>query len=373
MNYFDHAASTFLYPEVLDQLQSSLKEDFANPSAQHILGHDLSEKISFYREDFLKTLGASKNDFFIFTSSATESNNTVIKGISFNDGDSIIYCRADHPSVTAPVENTGVELREILLNSDGVINVESFEALLDSSVKLVVLSHVNNQNGVIQDIEFLSRLVKEKSKAHVHIDAVQSFGKISFKLSSAIDSISVTSHKIGGPKGIAGLYLKNGHQVKPLLLGGGQEQGFRSSTESFPLIKAFHQAMKMAVNELHFSSQKVSQLAEVIKLQLRSIPTIQMPFLTTSPYIVSFILPGISSDIILRHLEMRDVFISSTSACSSKHTGVNPTLSAMHISERYHKNFLRISLGPKTTEEEVKILLKEFVNVWDSVKHMQKR
>jgi cysteine desulfurase len=374
MNYFDHAASTFLYPEVLDQLQSSMKEDFANPSAQHILGHDLNEKISFYREEFLKTLGAFKNDSFIFTSSATESNNTVIKGITFSEGDTILYCRADHPSVTAPVENTGVLLKEILLNNDGVINVESFAGLLDSNVKLVVLSHVNNQNGVIQDIELLARLVKEKSSAHVHIDAVQSFGKIPFKLSPAIDSISVTSHKIGGPKGIAGLYLKNGHNVKPLLLGGGQEQGFRSSTESYPLIKAFHQAMKIAVNELNFSSQKINQLSEVIKLELlRSIPTIQMPFQVTSPYIVSFILPGISSDIILRHLEMRDVFISSTSACSSKQTGINPTLSAMHISERFHKNFLRISLGPKTTEEEVKVLLKEFMNVWDSVKHMQKR
>ncbi|MEA9356198.1 cysteine desulfurase family protein [Bacteriovorax sp. PP10] len=374
MNYFDHAASTFLYPEVLDQLQSSLKEDFANPSAQHILGHDLTEKISFYREEFLKTLGAFKNDFFIFTSSATESNNTVIKGITFGERDSILYCRADHPSVTAPVESTGVLLKEILLNNDGVINVESFEALLDSSVKLVILSHVNNQNGVIQDIELLARIVKEKSGAHVHIDAVQSFGKIPFKLSPAIDSISVTSHKIGGPKGVAGLYLKNGHNVKPLLLGGGQEHGLRSSTESFPLIKAFHQAMKIAIKEFNFSSQKISGLSEVIKLQLlRSIPTIQMPFQVTSPYIVSFILPGISSDIILRHLEMRDVFISSTSACSSKQTGVNPTLSAMHISERFHKNFLRISLGPKTTEEEVKILLKEFVDVWGSVKHMQKR
>lgn len=374
MNYFDHAASTFLYPEVLDQLQSSLKEDFANPSAQHILGHDLNEKISFYREEFLKVLGASKNDAFIFTSSATESNNTVIKGLTFSEGDSILYCLADHPSVTAPVENTGVLLKEILLNNDGSINIETFEELLDQSVKLVVFTHVNNQNGVIANIDLLAKLVKEKTNAHVHIDAVQSFGKIPLKLTAAIDSISITSHKIGGPKGIAGLYLKNGHTVRPLLLGGGQENGFRSSTESFPLIKAFYLAMKMATTESSSSLQKVEKLSEVIKLELmKAIPIIQMPFIGTSPYIVSFILPGISSDIILRHLEMRDVFISSTSACSSKNSGFNPSLSAMQISERFHKNFLRISLGPKSTEEEVHLLLREFVNVWDSVKHMQKR
>lgn len=374
MNYFDHAASTPLYPEVLDVLHSSLRSDFANPSAQHILGHDLGESISACREGFLKFLGADKNDSFIFTSSATESNNTVIKGIALTATDSILYCRADHPSLTAPVESIGAQLKEILLNNDGTINTESFQAALDSSVKLVVLTHVNNQNGVIQDIESLSKLVKEKTTAHVHIDAVQSFGKISFKVTPAMDSMSITSHKIGGPKGVAGLYLKMGHKVKPLLLGGGQENGFRSSTQSYPLIKAFHQAMKIASAELVSSWQQVNLLSEAIYTQLsKAIPTIQMPFNTTSPYIVSFILPGISSDILLRHLEMREIFISSTSACSSKLTGVNPTLSAMHISERFHKNFLRISLGPRTTEEEVKILVKEFVSVWDSIKHMQKR
>lgn len=374
MNYFDHAASTLLYPEVLDALHSSLLADFANPSAQHILGHDLGEKISSYREDFLKSLGGHKNDSFIFTSSATESNNTVIKGITLSADDSILYCRADHPSVTVPVESVGAKLKEILLNADGTINRESFQDALDSNVKLVVLTHVNNQNGVIQDIESLAKIVKEKTTAHVHIDAVQSFGKILFKINPAIDSMSITSHKIGGPKGVAGLYLKSTHKVKPLLLGGGQENGFRSSTQSYPLIKAFHQAMKIALGEISSSWERVSKLSSMINTQLpEAIPTIQMPFLSTSPYIVSFLLPGISSDILLRHLEVRNVFISSTSACSSKLTGINPTLSAMHISERFHKNFLRISLGPRTTEDEVKNLLKEFVSVWDSIKHMQKR
>lgn len=122
------------------------------------------------------------------------------------------------------------------------------------------------------------------------------------------------------------------------------------------------------------SYERVDKYSDLIKNQLmKSIPSIMMPFKNTSPYIVSFILPGISSDIILRHLEMRDVYISSTSACSSRLTGINPTLTAMNISERYHKNFLRISLSPKTTDEEVKNLLRELISVWDSVKHMQRR
>lgn len=375
MNYFDHAASTSIYPEVLDTLLASMRADFANPSALHILGHDLAEKISTYKESFLKVLGGHKNDLFIFTSSATESNNTVIRGLNFNEGDAVVYCRADHPSVTAPIENLkGVTLREILLNPDGTIDLEHFKTLIDEKVKLVVLSSVNNQNGVIVDTASVSSMIKSKSKAHVHIDAVQSFGKIPFKVTPDIDSVSLTSHKIGGPKGIAGLFLKSSHEVKPLLLGGGQESGVRSSTQAYPLIAGFHQAMKIIIAGQKASFEKTEKFQEMIKNHLeKSIPTIMMPFTNTSSYIVSFILPGISSDIILRHLEMREVYISSTSACSSRLSGFNPTLSAMNISERYHKNFLRISLSPTTTEEEVNNLLKEFVAVWDSVKHMQKR
>lgn len=375
MNYFDHAASTSLYPEVLDILQSSLRDDFANPSAQHILGHGLNEKIEEMREDFLKALGAHSGDAFIFTSSATESNNTVIKGLTLKAGDAVLYCRADHPSVTAPIENLeNLVLKEIPLNNDGTINSERFIESLDSSVKLVVLTHVNNQNGVIAEIEKLSQLVKEKTQAHVHIDSVQAFGKIPFKLSKFIDSLSITSHKIGGPKGIAGLYLKKGHQVKPLLLGGGHEHGFRSSTQAFSLIQGFHKAMKIVTRDLDQADGDAQTFSAEIREHLtKNISTVQMPFKATSPYIISLILPGISSDILLRHLEMREVYISSTSACSSKNTGFNPTLAAMQIPERFHKNFLRISLSPKTTEEEVKTLLKEFVSVWDSVKHMQKR
>ena len=376
MNYFDHAASTFLYPEVLDSLASSFKQDFANPGARHVLGQKLGEKIASYREDFLRALSASKNDAFVFTSSATESNNTVIKGLNLRHGDVVLYCRADHASVTAPAESLpNILLREILLNSDGTVEVEKFKEALDDKIKLVILSHVNNQSGVIHNIELLAKLVKEKTSAHVHVDAVQSFGKIEVKATPEIDSISFTSHKIGGPKGVGGLYLKKDHLVKPLLLGGNQEEGLRSSTEAYPLIRAFHQAMKIATGSQQRSFGQISELSDLIKLHLtKSISTIQMPFYKeTSPYIISFILPGISSDIILRHLEVRDVFISSTSACSSKIQGKNSTLSAMNIPESLHKNVLRISLGPTTSEEEVANLLREFVSVWESLKHMNRR
>lgn len=375
MNYFDHAASSIIYPEVLEILSIAEAKDFANPSAQHSLGHDLNEKIEEFRAAFLQALGAKNQDNFVFTSSATESNNTVIKGLKLIPGDIVVYCKADHPSITAPVEflalESGVQLREITLNADGDLDLDLFGSLIDEKVKLVVLCHVNNQSGVIYPIETLARLIKEKSTAHIHVDAVQSFGKIHFKLTPEIDSLSFSSHKLGGPKGIAGLFLKANHQVRPLLLGGGQENGFRSSTVAYPLVAGFHAAMKLSLAELSSSFSKTANSNEIIRAKLSmAIPSIQFPFKLTSPYIVSFILPGISSDIILRHLESRQVYISSTSACSSKKTGFNPTLAAMNIPEKFHKNFLRISLGPKTSESEVEVLIHEFISVWESIKHM---
>lgn len=376
MYYFDYAASTPLYTEVLATLQQSLINDFANPSSKHLLGHELTEKIEIFRRQFLESLNAASDDHFYFTSSATESNNTVLQGLTLNEGDTIIYSKSDHPSMVEPIEFIAAEkkcvLKEIPLNSDGTINLEEFSILLDASVKLVALTHVNNQSGVIFDILLLSNLIKVKSKAFIHVDAVQSFGKIAVSLNSAIDSLSFSAHKLGGPKGIAGLFLKKNHALRPLLLGGGQEQGFRSGTEAFPLIAAFHQAMKISTANIELEYKITAEFKNKIKeALLTAIPEMLVPFNNTSPYIFSFIIPGISSDILLRHLEMKEVYISSTSACSSKIVGTNPSLSALLIPEHLHKNFLRISFSQMTNEQEVEMLIQEFKKVWSSLKHLK--
>lgn len=375
MNYFDHAASMPIYPEALEVLTKAHLNDFANPSSRHILGHELREKIETYRLDFLQAINASKKDLFIFTGSATESNNTIIRGLNFCERDNLLYSKADHPSVTAPVEEIAherkIELREILLLKDGRIDQEYFSSLINEKTKLVVLSHVNNQSGVLEDIESLAKIVKEKSNAHVHIDSVQSFGKINFQNISNIDSLSLSSHKIGGPKGVAGLFLKHTHKMRPLLFGGGQEIGLRSSTEAYPLIAGFHKAMKISLAETEQAFIDSCEYYKIIRGTLSDkISGISFPFNATSPYIISFIIPKISSDIILRHLEMREVFISSTSACSSKVSGFNPSLFALNVPEHLHKNFLRISLSPRTKKDEVDALLREFVKVWESLKHI---
>lgn len=373
MNYFDHAATTAIYPEVLDLLNRSFREDFANPNSQYMLGKDLLSKIDESRVFFLKVLNAKKDDSFIFTASATESNNTVIKGIEFNAGDVVLYSKADHPSLVEPIEKMTAEKKLILKNIPA--DIEAFKELITPDVKLVALTHVNNQSGVICDIEKLSQLVKEKSSAHVHVDAAQSFAKININVEKFIDSMSITSHKIGGPKGVAGLYLKKGHKVKPLLLGGSQESGFRASTQVYPLIAAFTLASKISLAKKNESFQTLKKIRKDLEDSLKKIlPKVQFPFPyeNTSPYILTFILPGISSDIFLRHLETRNFYLSSTSACSSKIKGFNPTFAALDIAENYHKNVIRLSFGMDTNSESVNELSDAITSVWSDLKYLVK-
>jgi cysteine desulfurase len=379
MNYFDHAASTFIYPEVLDLLSKSFKDDFANPNSQHLFGANLFKKIEAARSYFLMVLKAGKDDSFIFTSSATESNNTVVRGLDLNEGDVILYSKADHPSLVEPIEKMALEkkikLKLIHLNKSGLIDHEEFKKLLlDENVKLVALTHVNNQSGVIHDIHALSILVKENTKAHLHIDAVQSFTKIKFDVADNIDSLSITSHKVGGPKGIAGLYLKKNHKVKPLLLGGGQEEGFRSSTQAYPLIIAFAEASKISLKKCEESYSEIAQLRERVETSVKTIvPQVKFPFENSSPFICTFVLPGIPSDVILRHLETRGFCLSSTSACSSKQKGFNPTLAALNIPEIFHKNVLRLSFSHDTSVDSVNRLLAAFGEVWNDLKFLTQK
>ncbi|MBC7537752.1 MAG: aminotransferase class V-fold PLP-dependent enzyme [Bacteriovorax sp.] len=378
MNYFDHAATTFIYPEVLDLLNKSFKDDYANPNSQHLFGANLLKKIDAARSYFLEALKANKDDMFVFTSSATESNNTVVRGLDFKEGDVIYYSKADHPSLVEPIEKMAIlkklKLKMIPFNKNGFINIEEFKKCLEEDIKLVALTHVNNQSGVINDIGFLSKLVKENTSAHVHIDAAQSFSKITFDVFDNIDSVSITSHKVGGPKGIAGLFLKKNHKVSPLLMGGGQEGGFRSSTQAYPLIIAFEAASKISFSKCDESILRLCKIREIVEGFLTNlIPQIKFPFENTSPYILTFILPGISSDVILRHLESRSFCLSSTSACSSKIKGFNPTLAALNIPEIFHKNVLRLSFSHDTCIDSVNLLLEAFGEVWNDLKFLTKK
>jgi cysteine desulfurase len=379
MLYLDYAASTPIRPVALKSLETSMRDNFANPSSAHKLGKELHKKIETCRKKFLEFLGAPANGGFIFTSSATESNNTIIYGLNLKAGDAVIISLADHPSITAPVaqlQSNGIQLKEMPLLKNGTPDEEGLEQLLDDNTKLLVLTHVNNQSGAITDIKNLSLRIKEQAPhIHIHVDDAQGFGKIPVNLKeSAIDSLSISAHKIGGPKGIAGLYLGPKVNVSPLLNGGGQENGLRSSTQAAPLIFSFYEAVKEAIDTLNQNLDYVTDIYNGTRQILKSnIDRISFPFAEeSSPYILTFLLPGISSDIILRHLEQKDIIVSSTSACASKIKGKSPVFSALHLPENMHKFVLRASFSQDTIQEEIEIFCQALSGIYNDLKRFMR-
>lgn len=383
MLYLDYAASTPLRPSALQVLKTSFEEDFANPSSAHKLGKGLYYRIEICRQGFLEFLDAHAQDPLIFTASATESNNSIIQGIPLNQGDSMMLSQADHPSITVPAGkrkellkqaniHPDINIIDIPLHNDGSVDETGLLNRLDNSVKLLLLSHVNNHSGVLTDVEELSQKVKQKNPAiHIHIDAAQSFGKIPLSLKNgAIDSVSIASHKIGGPKGVAALYLRRAIQFSPLLHGGGQEHGFRSSTQAAPLIFSFYEAARAAMASLQPAWEHVSKIYRATQDRLqKEMDIIDFPFAkTSSPYILTFLFHGIPSDIILRHLEQKGIMISTSSACSSKIKGINPVFTALHIPSQSHKFVLRVSFSEKTSMDDIEMFCSALAETYRGLK-----
>lgn len=376
MIYLDYAASAPIGAGALNILETSMKEDFANPSSAHKLGKGLHKRIETSRSDFLGFLGAPAGDRLVFTASATECNNMVMMGTGLKEGDNVAVCFADHPSVTAPAEQLAernVRIMDIPLKPDGAIDEPAFLQSLDDTVKLVVLSHVNNSSGVITDVcRFSQEIKKINPGTHVHVDAAQGFGKLPLfvrECQKGIDTLCISAHKIGGPKGAAALYLNSGVNVAPLLYGGGQEEGLRASTRAAPLIYSFTEAARDAIENLEPSLAHVTELNRLTReLVKKKIDAAEFPFAeTSSPYILAFLLPGISSDIILRHLEQKEIYISSTSACSSKIKGANAVFTALHIPPNRQKNVLRVSFAKQTTKKEVETFCDTLAIIYDEL------
>ncbi|MBT7609145.1 MAG: aminotransferase class V-fold PLP-dependent enzyme [Bacteriovoracaceae bacterium] len=361
MIYLDHAASSPLRTETIDEMQQSLQYDFANPSAIHKLGKYQQASLLKIKIEFLKSLSDDRsvlNDSFIFTSSATESNTTLIQGLQLVAGDVALYSEGDHPSLVQNIKtliNKGVSIKAAPLNKQGLVDLIWLEENMSKNVKLCTLSHVNNHNGSIQNLEEISKIIKNNNvDCHFHVDAVQSYGWLDIEVTTwNIDSVTISGHKISAPKGIAGLYIKKDLKVQPLLIGGGHQDGLRSSSEATSLVKSFNVARAEAFKD---------DLAKYIEMNIhlrrrlkKECPRTVFPFDLdyTSPKILTFYVKDISSDILLRHLEENEIYISSSSACSSKLKGASPVFLALNIEEENHKSILRLSLGWTNTIDEL--------------------
>lgn len=375
--YLDNSASTKISEEALEKYIEVSRTVYGNPSSLHNLGFLAEKELKYAREILLSSLSA-KNSSVVFTASGSEANNLAILGRAFSKerykrGAKIITTQGEHASVSATLshlESLGFKLVSIP-TINGELDFDALQRELDSSVILVTMMMVNNETGALYDTARVSKLMKLKSpEAVLHIDATQSFMKLKFtKASIGADMISVSSHKIEGPKGVGALIIDDklikARGLAPVIYGGGQEGGLRSGTENVPGIAAFAEAVRIAAEGLSRNFEKLNSLREYFlerlnEDSLREIsPT--LPKLH-APHIINITLPKIKSETMLHYLSSLGIFVSSGSACSSNSKSISGALLAFGRSEKEADSSLRISFGIQNTKEDVDALCEALIS-----------
>ena len=371
--YLDNSATTKPYPEVVDKMVYALTTDYANPSSLHRKGIEVEKNIKLIRQDIARTLGAKDKEIY-FTSGGTESNNAIIRGVANlykKRKNHIISTEIEHPSVLQTLndlEQDGFEVTYLKVDRDGKINIEELKNAIKPSTILITIMHVNNEIGSIQPIEDIGKYLKLlKDKIYLHVDAVQSYAKINFKPSRYnIDFMSVSGHKLHGPKGIGFMYIKENNRLKPLITGGGQEIGIRSGTENVPGIYGLGEAVKVINKDLNKTIDKISELKNLLKEEiLNNIEDIKL----NSPedgvcHILNVSFKDVRGEVLLHYLEQKGIYVSTGSACSSKKKGSH-VLNAIGLNQNEIEGAIRFSLSDLNTKEEileVVKILKESVN-----------
>lgn len=359
--YLDNSATTKPYEEVIQKMVYALSTDYANPSSLHKKGIEVEKNIKAIRQGIARTIGAKDKEIY-FTSGGTESNNTIIRGVANlykKRKNHIISTEIEHPSVLATLkdlENEGFEVTYLKVNKEGIVDIEEFKSSIKETTSLVTIMHVNNEIGSIQPILEIGKYLKSlKEKIYLHVDAVQSYGKINFRPSKYnIDFMSVSGHKIHGPKGIGFMYIKENNRLKPLLTGGGQEVDLRSGTENVPGIYGIGEAIKIINTGLNEKIEKMNNLKNMLKEGL--IDNVEDIKINSTDkgvcHILNVSFKDVKGEVLLHYLEQKGVYVSTGSACSSKKKG-NHVLNAIGLSKDEIEGAIRFSLSDMNTKEDI--------------------
>jgi cysteine desulfurase len=357
--YFDNSATTRPYDEVIDSIVYTMKNYYGNPSSAHKLGLMAEIKMNESRDIIGKTLNCTKDEI-VFTSGGSESNNFLIRGF-IKEGNEVITTKIEHPSILnicKDLEETGIKVTYIDVDESGKVDLAQLEKSITKNTRIVSIMHVNNEIGVLQNIEEIGTLIKEKSsRIKLHVDAVQSYGKYKIDVQKAkIDLLSASGHKIHGPRGIGFAYIRKGLIPKPLIFGGGQEKNFRSGTENLAGMIGFAKAAEIIYKDNYNKFRKVVNLKEYFINKLKEIENIKVnsPLREDfSPYVVSVSFIGIRAEVLLHLLEEENIFVSMGSACHSKNTKDSHVLKAIGLKDNEIKGNIRFSFNELNTKEEV--------------------
>jgi cysteine desulfurase len=364
--YLDNCATTKPYPEVTRKVVKMLTEVYGNPSSLHRLGKESKLELEKARQIIADSLKAVPEEIY-FTSGGTESDNLAIKGACLANskvGNRIVTTAAEHAAVTKTIRDLKRQGWNVKYISapNGELNMSELEDSIDERTVLVSAMLVNNETGCIFPIDKIKQIIKQKnSPALLHCDAVQGYGKINFTAASlGADLISISAHKIHGPKGIGALYVKKGINMFSLNLGGGQEHGLRSGTESTPLIAGFGEAVRITFTNMHKDNLNMMELRNYcIDAITDQIPNAVIHSKKNgAPHIVNFSLPGLENKSVVEFLDNKDIFISSAAACKSNHSRGPSVLESLGLSRALTDSALRISFSYLNTKNDVDALIK---------------
>lgn len=361
MIYFDNAATTKIYDDALTSYVQVSQKFFGNPSSLHQLGVDAYQVLTKARTQVASLLSVQPEEIF-FTSGGTESNNWAIKGTALEKsvfGKHIITTKIEHPSVLQTckqLERFGFEVTYLDVDSKGIVSVDQLKESLRKDTILVSVMAVNNEVGAVQPIAEIAKVLEEYPSIHFHVDAVQAVERASQLLAiGRIDLLSLSAHKFHGPRGVGIMYKKFGRKIQALLTGGGQEKGERSTTENLPGIVATTKALRMALEEESVTGELRSQLWK--ELATKSEIRIFSPEDGAS-HVLCFAIKGVRGEVVVHAFGNHGIYISTTSACSSKKADSSSTLYAMDVPTEWATGAVRVSFSNDNTKEEVEKFIK---------------
>lgn len=370
--YLDNSATTRVFPQVAELMTKIMCEDYGNPSSLHKKGVEAEQYLREARETLARIMKVSEKEI-LFTSGGTESDNMALQGCvraNSRRGNHIITTQVEHPAIlntAAYLESEGYRVTYLPVDESGRIRLEDLHRAMTPETILVSIMHTNNEVGARQPIEEAGSLIKQMNPQTLfHVDAVQGFGKAKiYPKKLHVDLMSVSSHKIHGPKGVGFLYIGDKVKIQPILFGGGQQQNLRSGTDNVPGIAGMAKAAQMMYANL---DEDIARLYRLKKLFIEEVKKIDGTWVNglvnggiegTAPHIVSVSIEGVRSEVLLHALEDKGIFVSAGSACSAHKPQPSATLKAMGLNKELLGSTLRFSFSVFTTEEEILYTLQQ--------------
>ncbi|CCY82013.1 cysteine desulfurase [Clostridium sp. M62/1] len=361
--YFDNSATTKVFDCVKDAVVHAMTEDYGNAAARHMKGVEAERLIKEARAEIARSLKVQEKEI-LFTSGGTESNNTALIGTALANqraGKHLITTAVEHASIYNTMEflrEQGFEITYLPVDSYGCISLDELRDAVREDTILVSVMYVNNEIGAVEPVEEISRVIREKNpRTLFHVDAIQAYGKYVIRpKKQGIDLLSVSGHKIHGPKGVGFLYIDERVKIRPLLYGGGQQKGMRSGTENVPGCAGLGAAVKEVYTDHEAKIERLYGLRERMIEGLKALPGVTInghEGRENAPQIVSASFEGVRSEVLLHALEEKGIYVSSGSACSVNHPGVSGTLRGIGVKKELLDSTIRFSFGLFNTPEEV--------------------